>query len=140
MGRPYSEDLRARIVRAVEGGASRRATARQFAVSVSCVIKLVQRWRRAKTLAPGQIGGWKDYTLAAHEERVRALVAARPDLTLDELGEALAQEGIRVGRSSVWRFLLARGLTLKKRRSMRPSKIARMSRRRGRSGAPASRS
>lgn len=140
MGRPYSEDLRERIVRAVEGGASRRATARQFAVSVSCVIKLVQRWRRTGTLAAGQIGGWKDYALAAHEERVRALVASRPDLTLDELGEALADEGIRVGRSSVWRFLLARGLTLKKRRSMPPSRTGRTSRRRVPRGAPASRS
>lgn len=140
MGRPYSEDLRERIVCAVEDGASRRAAARHFAVSVSCVIELVQRWRRTGTLAPRQIGGWKDYALAAHEERVRALVAARPDLTLDELGDALAQEGVRVGRSSVWRFLLARGLTLKKRRSMPPSRTGRMSRWRARLGAPASRS
>ncbi len=37
MGRPYSEDLRSRIVAAVEAGMSRNAAARQFAVSVSCV-------------------------------------------------------------------------------------------------------
>jgi transposase len=37
-------DLRERVVRAVEAGLSRRATARRFAVSISFVIKLMQRW------------------------------------------------------------------------------------------------
>jgi putative transposase len=129
MGRPYSKDLRERIVDAVEAGASRRATARQFAVSVSCVIKLVQRWRQTGTLAPGQMGGWKDY----------ALVASCPDLTLDELRETLAGEGIGVGRSSINRFLLARGLTLKKSHSTPPSRVGRMSRQREIPGAPTSR-
>jgi transposase len=45
MGRAYSEDLRSRIVTAVEAGATRTAAAAQFAVSVSCAIKLVQRFR-----------------------------------------------------------------------------------------------
>ena len=46
-------------------------------------------------------------------------------MTLEELREALAQEGVQVGRSSVDRFLKARMLTLKKSRSMPASKIAR---------------
>jgi len=45
MAKPLSQDLRDRIVAAVEGGASRRATALRFALSVSAVIKLVQRGR-----------------------------------------------------------------------------------------------
>jgi transposase len=52
MGRPYSEDLRSRIVAAVEGGVSRNAAARQFAVSVTCMVKLMQRFRRTGTVAP----------------------------------------------------------------------------------------
>ena len=56
MGRPYSEDLRSRIVAAVEGGVSRNAAARQFAVSVSCVVKLLQRFRRTGTVAPAAPG------------------------------------------------------------------------------------
>jgi len=60
------------------------------------------------------MGGWKDYALAEHEAVVHALIEAHPDLTLEELQDALAQEGIRVGRSSVDRFLKARRLTLKK--------------------------
>lgn len=135
MARPYSEDLRARLVNAVEAGATRQATARRFGVSVSCVVKLMQRWRRTGTLAPGKFGGWKNHALAAHEDRVRALVAKRPDSTLDELRAALAGENIHVSRWAVWRFLLALGLTRKKRRSMPPSKTGRTSRRRGKSGA-----
>src|SRR4051794_10304705 len=120
MARPYSEDLRKRIVAEVEAGASCRATAGKFAVSVSCVIKLMQRRRRTGSFAPGQMGGWKEHSLAAHEELVRRLVAGRPDLTLDELSEALSQEGVSVGRSAVWRFLRSCELTLKKRRSTPP--------------------
>jgi transposase len=56
MGRPYSEDLRSRIVAAVESGMSRNAAARHFAVNVSCVVKLMQRFRRTGTVAPASRG------------------------------------------------------------------------------------
>jgi len=52
--------------------------------------------------------------LAAHDALVRELVAARRDMTLDELTLELEDRGIHVGRSSVNRFLKACGLTLKK--------------------------
>ena len=70
MTRPYSVDLRERVVRAVEAGLSRRAAARRFEVSVSFVVKLMQRWRRRGTVAPERYGGWKRSALAAHAERV----------------------------------------------------------------------
>jgi transposase len=78
MGRAYSEDLRRRIVAAVEGGLSCSAAARQFAVSVSCAIKPLQRWRRTGSVAPDPRGR-KPYALADHDGLVRELVAARPD-------------------------------------------------------------
>jgi transposase len=139
MARPYSVDLRERVVRAVEGGASRRATAAKFEVSVSFVIKLMQRWWRRGTVQPDRIGGWKRSALAAHAERVRAVVAAQPDLTIAELQSRLAAERIMASRSSVGRFLIAAGLTRKKRRSMRPSRTARTSPPRGSPGASGSR-
>ena len=117
MARPLSLDLRERIVRAVEAGSSRREAAEQFAVSESCAIKLLQRWERTGSVAPAQIGGRKRHALAAHADRVRALVAGEPDLTLEELKARLSEQGITVGRSSVDRFLKALGLTRKKRRS-----------------------
>jgi transposase len=139
MARPLSKDLRERIVEAVEGGQSRRAAAGRFRVSVSCVIKLMQRWREIGSVDPGQMGGWKDYALADHEAVVRTLIADRADLTLEELRQALAQEGIRVGRSSVDRFLKARELTFKKSRSTPPSRAGRTWRPRARLGGRASR-
>ena len=53
MARPLSKDLRERIVAAVECGQSRRAAAGRFRVSVSCVIKLMQRWRETGSVDPG---------------------------------------------------------------------------------------
>ena len=103
MARAYSVDLRERVVRAVENGASRRATAAKFEVSISFVVKLLQRWSRRGTVQPDRIGGGKRSALAAHAERVRALVAAEPDLTIAELRQRLAADGIAVSRSGLGR-------------------------------------
>lgn len=138
MPAPLSKDLRERIVAAVEGGASRQATALRFVVSPSSVIKLMQLWKRTGSVLPGQMGGWRDFALADHEEAVRSLIAAQPDLTLDELRDALAEQGIQVGRSSVRRFLIARGVTLKKSRSAPASRTARTLQPRAKTGAPSS--
>jgi transposase len=139
MVRPYAVDLRERVVRAVEAGASCRATAANFAVSVSFVVKLMQRWRRRGTLAPDRYGGWKRSPLAAAADRVLALVAATPDLTLEELRIHLAAGAIRTSRSALGRFLLNQGLTRKKRRGTPPSRTARTSLRRGPRGSSGSR-
>jgi len=139
MARPYSVDLRERVVRAVEGGASRRAAAAKFEVSVSFVVKLMQRWRQRGTVQADRIGGWKRSTLAAHAGRVRALVAAEPDLTITELRSRLAAEGIAASRSGIGRFLAAARLTRKKRRSTPPSRTGRTSPRPGAPGARGSR-
>jgi len=125
MGRPYSEDLRSRIVAAVEGGATRASAAEQFAVSVSCAIKLMQHFRRTGSVAPAARGR-KPFALAEHGALVRELVAGQPDATLDELTQEIESRGIRVSRSAVNRFLKACGLTLKKSRCMPPSSSGRM--------------
>jgi transposase len=127
MARPYSQDLRQRVVDAVLAGMSRNAAAKRFAVSISFVVKLVQRWAAQGTVAPGQMGGWKQPALAPHKERVLALVAERNDATLQELCTALAGEGIAVGVSALSRYLRATGLTRKKRLPTPPSRHAPMS-------------
>ena len=137
MALPYSVDLRERVVRAA--GASRRATAAKFEVSPSFVIKLMQRWRQHGTVQPDRIGGRKRAKLAVHAARVQALLAAEPDLTIAELRHRLAGYGSAVSRSGLGRFLIAAGLTRKKRPSTPPSRTARMSPPRGSPGARASR-
>jgi len=76
MAKPYSMDLRERMVRAVKGGRSRHEVARIFGVSPSCVIKLMQRYRETGAVAPAKFGGYKKPILTAHEDKVRKLVAA----------------------------------------------------------------
>jgi transposase len=139
MTRPYSVDLRERIVRAVEAGASRRAAAATFDVSPSCVIKLLQRWRQHGTLKPAPAGGGRRAKLADHAERVHELLAATPDLTIAELETALAADGIATSRSAIGRFLKACGLTRKKRPRTPPSRTARTSPPQGAPGARSSR-
>ena len=81
MPRPYSVDLRERVVRSAEEGLSCRETAKRFHVSVSFVIKLLQRWRQRETVEPSVFGGHKTSVLSAHADRVRSLVAAEPEAT-----------------------------------------------------------
>jgi transposase len=135
MTRPYSVDLRERVVRAVEAGASCRSTARKFEVSVSFVIKLLQRWRRRGSVAPDRYGGWKRSALTDHAARVQDLLMVEPDLTIAELRRRLADQGIAPSPAAISRFLSAQGLTRKKRPSPRPSRSGRMSPQRGSPGA-----
>lgn len=135
----YSEDLRERIVRVVDAGTSRNAAAKKFDVSIGFVVKLLQRWRQRGTIKADKYGGWKKPKLAPHAARIRALVAETCDITIDELRRVLAAEGIETKRSTLGDFLLAQGLTRKKRPPTPPSKRARMSRRRAPPGATNSR-
>jgi transposase len=114
MAKPYSQDLRDRLVQAVLSGVSRRQAARSFDVSPSCVIKLMQQWQTTNSCLPRKFGGYKRHALAEHEDKVRALVAAQPDLTVTELWTKLLAFEIKVGRSAVGRFLLHLQLTYKK--------------------------
>jgi len=60
MAKPYSMDLRERVVAAVlEDGMSCHASARRFGVAASSAIKWVQRVRETGSAAPGQMGGHK---------------------------------------------------------------------------------
>jgi transposase len=138
MTRPYSVDLRERVVRSVEAGASCRAAAAKFEVSISFVVKLMQRWRRQGTVVPDRYGGWKRSPLAAHAARVVALVAEHPDLTIEELRRRLAAEGVQTSRSALGRFLTVAGLTRKKRASTPRSRIVSTSPRRALTGGRAS--
>src|SRR3546814_18625861 len=108
MTRAYSEDLRIRVVRDVAAGASRRSVAFKYAVSISFVIKLVQRRRATGTVAPRGTGGRKVHVLAAHADLVDRLLAAKRDITLDELRLGLLREGVLVGRSSIDPYQIGR--------------------------------
>jgi transposase len=115
MAKPYSQDLRERMVRAVRAGQSRHVAACSFDVSASCVIKLMQQWQATGHCLPQKFGGHKRHALAEHEGKVRALGAPQPDPTIAELAKKLTALEIKVGRSAVGRCLQHLQLTFKKR-------------------------
>jgi transposase len=84
MPKPYSHDLRERVVRAVEAGASCHEAAATFEVGVSSAIRWVARWRQTGSVAAKPTGG-KRSPLDAHKDWLLALIAAEPDLTLQEI-------------------------------------------------------
>ena len=138
MTRPYSMDLRERVVRAVESGLSRNAVAARFEVSVAFVVKLLQRWRDRGTIEPDQYGGWNKPTLAPYGAVIRALVSEQNDITLEELRLRLAERGIVTSCPTLCRFLKSEELTRKKRRNTPASRNGRTSPKRAPPGASSS--
>ena len=115
MARPYSVDLRERVIAAVEhGGMSRHQAAARFGVAVSSAIKWVQRFRLTGSAAPGQMGGHKPRAIAgAHRDWLMERCRAR-DFTLRGLVTELAECGLKVDYRSVWEFVHAEQLSFKK--------------------------
>ena len=113
MTRAYSEDLRERVIAAVEAGATRRAAAARFKVSASSAIRWVQRWQTDWAIAAKPRGGSVS-PLEDHAAALAGLVAEQPDLTLDEFCAVLQEREIATSRVSVWRFFSRHGLSFKK--------------------------
>jgi hypothetical protein len=68
MARPYSQDLRERVIGSVASGRTCRATAALFGVSVASVVKWSQRWRASGSAAAKPMGGWKQLLLKSERE------------------------------------------------------------------------
>jgi putative transposase len=135
MARPYSMDLRDRVVRAVEvEGLSRRAAAARFGLGVSTAIKWLQRVRATGSARPGKMGGHKPKKIAGvHRDWLLARCRER-DFTLRGLVAELGERGLKVDYRSVWAFVHAEALTYKKRRWSPASAPVPMSRAGVRSG------
>lgn len=115
MSRPYSNDLRERVVAAVEAGESCRAVAARFEVAVSTVVKWSQRYRRTGSVAPGKMGGHRPVILAPHRAFIVERLRQTPHLTLHGLRDELAARGVKVSHDTVWTFLRREGLRFKKK-------------------------
>ncbi len=119
MTRPLSNDIRERLVSAVDSGLSRRSAARRFGVAASTAIKWVDQWRRTGDVGPRAQGGdHRSHRIEAHAEAILALVDAMPDITLGEIVAHLDERhGLTVVQSTVWRLLARHGMTFKKNRA-----------------------
>jgi transposase len=124
-----SNDLRERLVAAVNGGQSRRAAGERFGVSAASAVRWMQRVRDTGRFEARPSGGdRRSRRIESQAEFILATVADKPDITLAELREKLiAERGETFGITTIWRFFARRGVTYKKSRPMRPSRRARMS-------------
>lgn len=128
MGRALSQDLRDRVVSAIEGGLSCRAAAVRFGVGVATAV----RWRkmalahgRAVAGKPG--GEQRSCKTDAHADLILTMLEQNGDITLAEIRSSLAGRSIHVGIGTLWRFFDRHGITRKKSRVTLSSKTARMS-------------
>ena len=116
MGKPYSLDLRERVVGRVRTGVSRREAARQFGVSASFSVKLSRRLASTGSAAPARqgrpLGTGK---LAPYREQLIAWVEETEDITMAELAAKLeAETGVHVHPSALSRLLISAGFSVKK--------------------------
>jgi len=133
MRKTISLDLRERILAAYDQKeGTREEVARRFRVSLGLVKKLLQQRRRTGDLRPRhRYSGRKPTLVQRHQQRLRALLARKPDLTLEEMRQALA---VGCTLQAIHYLLERMGLTYKKRLSGPANKTGLTSRGRGGAG------
>lgn len=137
MGRPYSQDLRDRVMAAVDGGLPAGQVAKLFLVSVSYIYKVLGRRRATGETTARRLGGGPTPKLADHLDALRCRVAEAPDATLAELLAWLAADrGVTVSVGCLWTTLHRLGLPRKKRPNGRPNRTGRTSPTPARTGVP----
>ncbi len=121
--RPYSMDLRQRVVAACDRhDGKREEIAKNFGVSAAWIRRLLQRRRETGSIAPLPQNPGRKLALDDRKmERLRRIVVRQPDATLRELKERL---GVRLSDGAMIQALARLKLTLKKSRSRRPSRTA----------------
>jgi putative transposase len=117
MTRPYSMDLRERVVAAVErDGLSRHQAAARFGIAVSTAVHWVRRSRTTGSVAPGKVGGHKPRVLRGEQAAWLVARCQAEEFTISQLiDELLSERGLKVGRRQVWEFLHTENLSFKKK-------------------------
>lgn len=127
MTRPYSLDLRERVVVRVLSGETVRSVAATFGISASCVVKWSMRYRASGTVAAFKMGGHRRPILEKERDFVLQRLSDHPSLSLRELKAELADRGVQVSYGAVWSFVHAQGRTYKKKPYCQPNKTGRTS-------------
>ena|SRR5579863_4077332 len=120
--KPYSMDLRERVIAACDQGDPTQVVAKRFGVSKAWVRRLKQHRRERGDIIPRHGGGSRGRKI--DRDRLAELVAQQTDATLIELRDRL---GITVTPWAISKALRELKLTYKKSRSTPPSRIGRTS-------------
>jgi transposase len=110
----YSQDLRDRVLRALARGEGPSAIAERFEVSRFYVYQVRDREQETGVRSSFQIGGHRRSRVQDAETVLRRWIAAEPGLTLQELRERLAEQGVAIKIGALWHQLNKWNLTFKK--------------------------
>lgn len=122
-GQAYGQDLRDCLL---NSPGSIAQVAARFGVSKSYVARARSRRRRRGEDTPGVQCNHVPLKLAGLEQALLARIATANDQTLEQMCQwLLAEHGVRVGVTTMWKTLARLGLSLKKRRRTQPSSSAR---------------
>jgi transposase len=120
MAKGYSTDLRARVVSMVEAGESRREVARLLDLPASTTIRWMDLWQTTGSVEAKPGTGHSRSPLEAHRQWLLDLIAAEPDLTLEEIRLRLKSgKRLKAGTTSIWRFYDRHNITFKKNSARR---------------------
>jgi len=117
MAKSLSEDLRVRVIEAVESGKlSRNAAAERYDVAVSTAVRWVRAFRESGARGPKAKGGdLRSHRIEAYRDIILAAIEAKVDITLVEITELLRDDhGAMFAPSTIWRFLDRHAMTVKK--------------------------
>jgi transposase len=132
----YSQDLRDRVLWALERGERPSAIARRLEIGRVWVYRVRDRKQKTGLRTSLQIGGHRRSRIAGLEPQLRAWIEAEPDLSLQQMCDRLAQEEVAVKPGALWHQLNKWGLTFKKN----PARQRARTRGRGRSASGLDRS
>ncbi len=128
MSKALSVDLRVRVLAAVSGGATHREAAERFGVSAASV----SRWRALERTQgdarPKALGGdRKSGRIEASKDAVLAALGPEADRSIEEIRQALREQGLVFSFGSLQRFFKRHAISRKKRRPTPLSRTARTS-------------
>ena len=113
MPKPYSLDLRARILKDYDSGVPVEDLVAHYEVSRSWTYSLIKKRNETGSIAPRVYRPGRKKKLGPHEQAVRRLVADQPDATLAEFCEKLS-EHVSISTAGLCRFLRHLKMTRKK--------------------------
>lgn len=140
MAKTLSDDLRGRVIAAVEAGSCRRAAAARFGVAVASAVRWVSAFRTTGATAAKPKGGdLRLQRIEAFRDVILQAIGAQKDATLVDRAAMLDREhGALFAPSTVHRFLVRHRITLRKSRRTQASRSARTWHGAGRPGSTAS--
>ena len=110
----YSQDLRERVLWALDRGERPSSIARRLEVSRVWVYQVRNRAQKSGRRTSFQIGGHRRSRVAEMEPMLRAWIEAEPDLALSELSARLAKQDVLIKPGALWHQLNKWNLTFKK--------------------------